>query len=328
MLQPGMASTVIGGPTTSADADDDAASSAVSSDQLFAPSSFWYSSVRTAPVAANSASMVSAIAATVASPLKTAALNTDAYSTTFYTAAADTPLTNVAWSNCQSNPWVSPGPISAQMASVPIPADAQPSAGTDAEMTIYSPSTDKLWEFWLTSKTAAGWSACWGGRIDNVSASPGYFPGGFGATASGLPVAGGMISLKDLASGSINHALSLELPMTAATTVSWPAQRTDGKHTGAGAVPMGTRFRLDPSLDLSSLGLSPIGLLVAKAAQTYGFVVTDTAANVALQGESGIPALQSAGTDPWSAPLAASKNLLLRNFPWSSLQALPNNYGE
>lgn len=306
-----------------------ASAPAPSATRLFAPTSFWYASVRDAPIAANSAAMVGAIASTVAAtPWKTAALNSDSYTTAFYTAAADTPVTNVVWNNCQNNPWVSPGPITAQMAGVPIPAGAVPSAGSDAEMTIYSPSTDTLWEFWLAQKTASGWSACWGGRIDHVSASPGYFLNGFGATASGLPVAGGMIGLKDLANGVIDHALCLEVPMTAATTVSWPAQRTDGQHTGAGAVPMGTRFRLDPSLDVSTLRLSPIGLMVAKAAQTYGFVVTDTAANVALQGESGIPTLQSSGTDPWSAPLAASNSLLLKNFPWSSLQALPNNYGE
>ena len=58
---------------------------------------------------------------------------------------------------------------------VPIPANAQPAAGSDAEMTIWQPSTDKLWEFFQMQKEADGWHAAWGGAIDNVSQSPGYY---------------------------------------------------------------------------------------------------------------------------------------------------------
>ena len=58
---------------------------------------------------------------------------------------------------------------------VPIPANAQPAAGPDAEMTIWQPSTDKLWEFFEMQKKADGWHAAWGGAIQNVSQSPGYY---------------------------------------------------------------------------------------------------------------------------------------------------------
>ena len=32
-------------------------------------------------------------------------------------------------------------------AAVPIPAGAKPGTGSDAEMTVWQPATDKLWEF-------------------------------------------------------------------------------------------------------------------------------------------------------------------------------------
>ena len=231
----------------------------------------------------------------------------------------------------------------AALSAVPIPADAQPAAGTDAEMTVYQPSSDTLWEMFdmrqalapppflsgvvgsggslpagryyyaVTALTPSGettpspvqsyqvpaggtvalrwngpvgaiayriyrgsdpghlqllgslshvttqtedpncvwtddgssvpsaisppttntattpgqWHAEWGGRILHVSTDPGYYrdvaspQGGFteqaswGATASSLPVVGGLITLSDLASGHIDHAIAIMVPEAA-----------------------------------------------------------------------------------------------------------------
>ena len=52
---------------------------------------------------------------------------------------------------------------------------ARPSAGTDSQITIYQPSTDRLWEYWHFRRERDGWHARWGGAIDDVSSSPGYY---------------------------------------------------------------------------------------------------------------------------------------------------------
>ncbi len=78
---------------------------------------------------------------------------------------------------------------------VPIPARAQPSAGTDSQITIYQPSTNRLWEYWHFHRESDGWHARWGGAIDDVSSSPGYYTPSawsdalsvWGASASSLP---------------------------------------------------------------------------------------------------------------------------------------------
>ena len=88
--------------------------------------------------------------------------------------------------------------------------NAQPAANSDAEMTIWQPSTNKLWEFFHTTKDADGWHAAWGGAIDNVSRSPGYYtseswPGAlpvWGATATSLPAAAGVITLRRYPAGT------------------------------------------------------------------------------------------------------------------------------
>ena len=92
---------------------------------------------------------------------------------------------------------------------VPLPPDAQPAAGTDGHLTVYQPTTDSLWEFWQLHPEADGFHASWGGAMNHVSRSPGYYtqdsyPGStsqWGSTATSLPVIGGTIMVSELASG-------------------------------------------------------------------------------------------------------------------------------
>ncbi len=178
-----------------------------------------------------------------------------------------------------------------------MPADAVPAKGTDKQLTVYQPSTDRLWEFWQASKVDGRWQACWGGRLDHASTSPGYFPGGFGSSASGLAISGGMVRVDDVEAGRIDHALALQIISPRSyQEFSWPAQRSDGWSDDPDAVPEGLRLRLDPSVDVASLGLEPVTEMIALAAQKYGFIVVDKAGAVAVTGETGTA---TQGTNPW-----------------------------
>jgi hypothetical protein len=254
------------------------------------------------------------------------------YNTSVYSVAASTPRVDVGWDNCQGKTYVPTGlvGVGGQFTGVPIPANAVPAAGTDAELSVYSASTDQLWEFWKASHRADGWHACWGGRIDHVSTSTGYFSGGFGASASGLAISGGTVSLADVQRGYINHALALAIVDAAPwKIVSWPAQRSDGSSASLSPIAEGTRFRLDPSINVDALALTPIAKMVAKAAQQYGFIVTDKAGAVSVIAESGAGVKATTGVDPWVAILGSTPSyLVMRNFPWDKLQALPRNYGK
>lgn len=296
----------------------------------FGRHSVWRQDVSSARVAAKSSAMVKYLQRTVDDRYGgTAAFNAHAYNTTFYVATPRTRKVRVAFDDCQHKNYVPSGLFGrgGQFVDVPIPKNARAANGTDQEMTVYSPSTDQLWEFWKAKKSSRGaWSACWGGRMDKVSTGPGHFPGYFGATATGLPNAGGMVSLRDVRSGSIKHALSLQVPNTAAYRVSWPAQRSDGWDRSPLAMPEGTRLRLDPRLDVTKLGLTPVGTMVARAAQKYGFIVTDTSGAVAVVGESGAAEEAATGVDPWKRFLNGPDYRVLQNFPWGKLQALPQNW--
>ena len=81
-----------------------------------------------------------------------------------------------------------------------------------------------------------------------------------GATATGLPLLGGLVTLADLQGGSINHALAVSLVEAEKATWAWPAQRTDGWtfSSNINPIPEGTRFRLDPTLNVDNLPGPPI----------------------------------------------------------------------
>jgi hypothetical protein len=211
---------------------------------------------------------------------------------------------------------------------VPIPPDAQPAVGNDGHMTIWQPGTGKLWELWVARQLGDGWHADYGGAIENVDSSPGFYnatswPGGdwyWGATATSLPVIGGTMLIDELRAGRIDHALAMAIPWARRGTFSWPAQRSDGVNDDPVAIPEGARFRLDPTLDLDRLHLPPFTRMMAEAAQRYGMVVRDqTGHAVGFYGEDPTPT----GIDPYPGLFGGQSPLdLLSTFPWDHVQLL------
>jgi hypothetical protein len=247
-------------------------------------------------------------------------INTTSYSTPVYTVAADqrrVPVTLVGGRTSWG------GALARTLAAgVPIPARARPAAGSDHHLVIWQPARDVMWELWATEQANGRWEAQWGGRMTHVSRSPGYFydPSGTepGATATSLPLAGGLITLADLRRGRIDHALAMAIPYSRYGVWSLPAQRTDGYIHSVDAIPEGARFRLDPKLDIASLHLPRFTAMLARAAQRYGILLRDRSAVVAFYAQDPTPT----GTNPWPAALTPSKVDVMRAFPWDHLQVM------
>jgi hypothetical protein len=307
--------------------------------ELFAPTSVWNQPLPpTAAIDSNSAAMVSDLATEAAAEYQQ---NIGPYiettgTTTMYEVGANQPMLPVQLSD--PTLWWRVA-LQSAFDTVPIPTNAQPAAGPDAEMTIWQPSTDKLWEFFEMQKEADGWHAAWGGAIQNVSQSPGYYTTSswlgalsvWGATATSLPAAAGVITLQDIRQGHINHALALELPYPRAGAWTWPAQRSDGTGTDPNAIPEGTQLRLDPNLNLAALHLPPLTMMIAQAVQRYGMIVRDqTHHAIGLYAENPIPLgsnpYYTSGTPNPTGPFGGQwPDTLLHSFPWSSLEVLKMN---
>ena len=194
-------------------------------------------------------------------------------------------------------------------------------------MVVYQPASNTEWEFWRAVQTNGAWSACGAARMQNVSQSPGIFATG-GVTGSGLPLLGFLIRVSDLQSGAINHAINIELPCARQGAFSWPARRTDGVCTDPNAPAEGERFRLSASLNLSTLNLSPGELMIARAMQQYGVIVTDFAGRAAIQAEDPRPYEVNGAPNPYAAYFTGASPDWLKDLPFQDLQTVAWNYGQ
>jgi hypothetical protein len=125
------------------------------------------------------------------------------------------------------------------------------------------------------------------------------------------------IKVSELEAGNIPHAIAVGVPCGAPPVP--PANRSDGGGSiSSGCIPEGTHFRLDPTLDLGVLGLSPGALTIARAIQTYGMYVTDqTGSTPVLMGEDVV----SAGGNPYPG-LGLDVWPPLGGIPWNRLLAV------
>jgi hypothetical protein len=295
--------------------------------RFFSPSSFWNEPVpANAPLASNSRGLVEAFRGAIPRDEAQKAppwINTTSESIPVYT-VGNIPTVKVTLEGANAPA------LQSSWDAVPLPATAQPAAGTDKVLVVWQPSTDRLWDFWRLQNTATGWQASWGGAMENVSSNPGVYgpeawPGGkpgWGDSASSLEPVGGMISLEDLQRGQVNHALRMAIPEVRAGVYASPAQRSDGRSTNPLSLPEGAHLRLEPKLNLAALHLPRLTLMLAEAAQRYGIFVTDYAPNISFYAQDPTPT----GTNPYAGPSGyfegKSPRELLASFPWSHLQVL------
>ena len=309
--------------------------------QFFSPTSIWNSPVPAdAPLDPNSAAIAGNLVAQAS--IEGMGIATETFGVPIYVASADQPALYVK---------LDQGPaqavLQAAFAAVPLPPGAQTAAGTDANLVVYQPSTDTMWEFWRLSQQNGQWQAEWGGRMVDVSHSPGYYqnmvsPSGsvleqanWGAPATSLALVGGVITISELEGGQINHALALGITHTAAGYWAAPAQRTDGDSTDPTAVPEGAQFRLNPNIDLGALHLPHFTLMLAEAAQKYGIIINNRSSGFTFRAQDPTQFIDEYGYNPYMGPdndpgtpgalFDQWPSTIMRDFPWSDLQLLQMN---
>ncbi len=277
------------------------------------------------------------------------AVNIDQYTPPLYIVGPDAPVMRVRTARSSDPRW-SFGPLQRQWTDVPRPEDFRPSSGTDKDAIIYQPSTGRYFEFWglepdtatdtgSTAKQLPNWQAAWGGRIDDLAKSPGYFlPTSeghkFGVTATSLALLAGLMTIAEQKAGTIDHVLHIALPETRLGAWVHPAQRTDGAVDRPDAIPQGMLFRLPANIDLASLRLDPFVRMIAEAVQKHGMIVRDTAGVVAFYAENPLP------SPPLTHPYFGQGGILrcpeakavpacypdgnnrLSGFPWERLEAV------
>lgn len=297
-------------------------------DRFFAPTSIWNAPLADrVPLDPRSGEIIAAFEAEVETEVaakKGPWIDTTAYSVPIYRVPADQPTVRVELTAPATG-------LQTAWNAVPLPPKARPAAGSDGHLLLWQPAADRLWEFWRLARRGGGWQAGWGGAMEGVSGGSGaYGPGSWagatrywGASASSLSIAGGLITLEDLELGYIDHALAISVPNVRAGVYAAPAERTDGVSPNPASLPEGAHLRLDPRLDVATLKAPRLVKMIARAAQRYGIVVRDGSPSVAaFYAQDPTPT----GTNPYERPGGYFEGMypsqLLASFPWDHLQLL------
>lgn len=162
-----------------------------------------------------------------------------------------------------------PGPF-------PIPPDAPIEGGPDGTGDRHVIAVDRsacmLYELFSAYPNGDGsWSASSGAAYDlrsNVLRPDSWTS----ADAAGLPIMPGLVTYDEVASGVITHAIRFTAPQTQKAHV-WPARHDASNLTGAGYPPMGQRFRLKASHDIS--GYPSQVRVILQAFKDYGIILAD-----------------------------------------------------
>ena len=101
------------------------------------------------------------------------------------------------------------------------------------------------------------------------------------ADAAGLPITPGLVTYDEVASGRIEHAIRFTVS-TSQRAYVWPARHFASSNTSASVPPMGQRFRLKASFDISCYALEI--QVIMTAFKEYGIIVADNGADWMVSG--------------------------------------------
>lgn len=101
------------------------------------------------------------------------------------------------------------------------------------------------------------------------------------ADAAGLPILPGLVRYDEVLSGEITHAIRFTAPHTRRAYV-WPARHYASSSTTSSLPPMGQRFRLKASFNIS--GFSAANQVLLRALKKYGMFLADNGSSWYLSG--------------------------------------------
>ena len=189
---------------------------------------------------------------------------------------------------------------------VPVPIPQNPlveTASSDHGMDIIDTDSKIYYQIFNAKQAADGTWSCGSLAVFDLS-SYALRPEGWTSDEAGLPPLPGMLRYDEVASGEIDHALRGGLWVTQRAHV-WPA-RHDSGITNTAYAPLGQRFRLKASVDIS--GYTPQQQVILKALKKYGMMVATQT------GQKNIWALSAVPDSRWDSNYASFSRIKASDF--------------
>lgn len=281
--------------------------------QLFPSDNPWNQSIANAPVAANSAAVMNNIVAVYGNNRfhpdfgeVTGGAN-DLYGIPFNVVHGNsTPKISVVLGIYASQSDPQPCPIPANAV---LEGDYQNgpkfglSARGDSHLLVWDIDTNILYEFFNASRPTENSDGKWHAASQavwdlNVNS---FRPRGWtSADAAGLPILTGLARPDEIAAGIIRHPLRFTLQNAVILNkYIFPASHVanPGNNNASIQPPMGSRFRLKASVDISNM--YPQSKIVAQAMKDYGLILADNGSNFYVTGASFSVNANNAFTVTW-----------------------------
>jgi hypothetical protein len=250
------------------------------------PNDAWHQDITNSPIAANSATII-----TAAADLNSSNLHPDFGSIV----GGDYGIPYVVVDSSQTPSVAVPilkYPAESDITLFPVPSPLPvegspgmcPTDGNDRHALIIDRNKCVAYELWQAADCTSGWtasdSAVW--DFTETEQRPYSYTS---ADAAGLSVFEGLIRYDEIVAGSINHAIRFTAKFTKDDAndgyFTAPATHAAGTLWGTDNI-MGMRIRLKASFDIS--GFSSTNQIILKAMKQYGMILADNGSNMFFQG--------------------------------------------
>lgn len=170
-----------------------------------------------------------------------------------------------------------PGPYA-----IPLNAPIEGGSGSTGDRHVISIDINNciLYELYNAFPQTSSWKAD-SGAIFGLSSNALRTATWTSADAAGLPIFPGLVRYDEILAGEIRHALRFTVPSTQRAYV-WPARHYASSITDPTYPPMGVRFRLKASFDIS--GFSTTNQIILRALKKYGMMIADNGSAWFLSG--------------------------------------------
>ncbi len=196
----------------------------------------------------------------------------------------------------------------------------------DSHLIVYDADNNILYEFFNASRPSENGDGRW--HADSQAVwdlnQNSFRPLGWtSADAAGLPILAGVVRPDEIAAGVITHPIRMTLRNALILNdYVFPASHTanPGNTNAAIQPPMGARFRLKASVDIS--GLDPQSRIVAQAMKDYGLIVADNGSNFFFTGASYSVDATNAVTGTWDDSDVQSTSNGLKSLNFSDFEVV------
>jgi hypothetical protein len=161
-----------------------------------------------------------------------------------------------------------------------LPLDTPVQPTEDARVIAWDVDHCNLFEGWHATAGATAWTMGLGVIWDTESFEQ---RDARSADSSGLPVLPGLLTVADLESGSLEHALGVTAPLVQSAWVR-PAAASPSLDASANLPPMGARFRASREVDCPAMDAD--SAIVCEGLRRFGMIVTETGTAWALRGDA------------------------------------------